>query len=263
MDKTLILVVALMCSVDLSSGNWKIFGGIQVLSDQAWPHQVSLQYNNRHACGGSILDRNTILTAAHCFQNTGADPYLWRVVVGTINLRDPMRQIFAVQDIRVHELYQSPQKGNDVAIVKLSEFLQFSPTVTATQLPSSKSDNSDVGTTCYVSGWGYINTPGPSGILSDQLTYTDLQICNTNWCTQYFADAQPPVDDSILCVFGLYGKNACIGDSGGALMCPRAGYYVAEGIVSWGRIECGLDVSAPVVYTRVSHFLDWIEANRH
>jgi trypsin len=32
------------------------------------PWQISLQRNGAHHCGGSILNQNTILTAAHCVE---------------------------------------------------------------------------------------------------------------------------------------------------------------------------------------------------
>jgi len=47
------------------------------------------------------------------------------------------------------------------------------------------------------------------------------------------------------------------GDSGGPLMCESSGVWYQVGIVSWGQKFC--DVGVPLVYTRVSYFLKWID----
>jgi secreted trypsin-like serine protease len=49
------------------SGENRIVGGSDDVIENI-PWQISLQFNNQHACGGSILNENTILTAAHCVE---------------------------------------------------------------------------------------------------------------------------------------------------------------------------------------------------
>jgi len=38
----------------------------QVATPGQFPHQISYQREEKHQCGGSILDAETVLTAAHC-----------------------------------------------------------------------------------------------------------------------------------------------------------------------------------------------------
>ena len=43
----------------------RIVGGVDSKIED-FPYQISLRYNGRHTCGGSILNGNTVLSAAHC-----------------------------------------------------------------------------------------------------------------------------------------------------------------------------------------------------
>lgn len=66
-----------------------------------------------------------------------------------------------------------------------------------------------------------------------------------------FAYATLVKKDYHLC-YGTPGKDACFGDSGGALASKRTIY----GIVSFGE-SCG---QVPGVYVKISYYLEWIKA---
>lgn len=68
-----------------------------------------------------------------------------------------------------------------------------------------------------------------------------------------------------MCAGGVEDKDSCGGDSGGPLMNTgrvRSGKLaiIQQGIVSYGPKRCGIG-TYPGVYTRVSHFMNWILDN--
>lgn len=71
-------------------------------------------------------------------------------------------------------------------------------------------------------------------------------------------------DESVICAGNLGGAHdSCKGDSGGPMFLPKRNsdngkfYYHQYGVVSYGK-DCGLP-DMPALYTRVSHFADWIK----
>ena len=63
------LSVACGIKPPLSADELKIVGGT-VVTPNSWPWQVALKYNGQLFCGGTLLDQNWVLTAAHCEYNT-------------------------------------------------------------------------------------------------------------------------------------------------------------------------------------------------
>ena len=80
----------------------------------------------------------------------------------------------------------------------------------------------------------------------------DREKCRAKYSTK-------EITDNMICAgTERGGKDACQGDSGGALFVRgQGGRWVMPGIVSWGR-GCG-DAEYPGVYTNVERFRGWIE----
>ncbi|XP_074649106.1 chymotrypsinogen A-like [Tubulanus polymorphus] len=238
----------------VAESGWRIISGSPAKFGQ-FPWQVSLHFQGQHVCGGTLINDDTIVTAAHCVAMPyGNYPRMWDVVVGEVNLDRPMRYYsYSVEKVYQHARWQE-FKGNDIAIMKLTEKVPFDEYQSPVCLPSVGMDPAD-GDVCYVSGFGQTNTDGDMNAPSSrQLLHVDVKVIDHRICKQIFRG----LDDGNICAGGHTSKNACRGDSGGPLVCNRNGKWYLHGIVSFGAVPCG-QPGNPGVYTRVTSFLDWIK----
>lgn len=249
----------------------KIVGGT-VVAPNSLPFQVSLQRRSgtgsySQSCGGSILDENTIIDAAHCVR--GVDPTILRVVAGEHSLRTDsgLEQNRGVTRFVMHENYRPTTFENDISLLFLDAPLDLTvPSAQPILLPPPTEEFDPApGLMVSVSGWG---TTSSGGVISDQLRSVEVPVVSDDVCnTAYGGTASSPeVYPSMICAGDISngGVDSCQGDSGGPLYVTPLDGNAAEarqiGIVSWGQ-GCAL-AGYPGVYTQVSYFLDWIATNR-
>ncbi|CAG9827547.1 unnamed protein product [Diabrotica balteata] len=99
------------------SKNLRIIGGTKAkIEDHPW--MVSfLNASNHHNCGGSLINEDTVISAAHCFE----DDEIKYAVVGVSNLKHNKIFIPLKKKAKLHEKYD-PRSYNveyDIAIVKV------------------------------------------------------------------------------------------------------------------------------------------------
>ncbi|KAJ8673024.1 hypothetical protein QAD02_004285 [Eretmocerus hayati] len=80
-----------------------------------YPYLVSLQLNDRHICGGTIISERIILTAAHCTTQEGP----MRVEAGNSVLTYGKDRPYVVEIIRHEKFNLSKQLEYDIALLKL------------------------------------------------------------------------------------------------------------------------------------------------
>ena len=97
---------------------------------------------------------------------------------------------------------------------------------------------------------------------SDQQKLTTPLLSNED-CVESFKNntggvVLDPSVEAHLCAGGVRGKDTCNGDSGGPLLGSEHPYepFILIGLVSGGSRRCG--IGTPTVYTRVSHYRNWI-----
>jgi len=242
--------------IDVLTGksDGRIVGGVEA-APNSWPWQIVLYVNGRFSCGGSIINENYVMTAAHCCAiSSSAAAFTVRVGAHNIGVNNEAtaRNHVASKIIR-HPLYGSnPSTRQDFCLLKLAQPIVFDANVKSVHLADESVGL--VGDKCYVTGWGNQESFKPTQILRE----ADVTIQSNADCAKAWSviGANPIVPEQV-CVSDPW-KGSCNGDSGGPLVCPDAeGEYKLVGVVSWGSGggQCGL---RPGVYARISTALEWI-----
>ncbi|XP_011063330.1 PREDICTED: polyserase-2-like [Acromyrmex echinatior] len=225
-----------------------------------YPFIASLQMFNSHFCAGSIINKEWILTAAHC-ANAGSLNFL-RVKVGKHNIQknESTEQTVQVAQAYIHENYEDGVGPYDIALLKLATPLKLTKEIQAIELPPPESEPTGEAWLC---GWGSISTDRYP-IMPDKLQHVKMEYLDLITCHESIERliGYSPVHETNVCTGPLYDQiSACSGDSGGPLISRIEQKPVLIGIVSWGIIPCG-STGAPSIYTKVSSFIEWIEKKK-
>lgn len=227
-----------------------------------FPHQALLIiYKNGGGsvlCGGSLLNNQWILTAAHCAINSKE----FQVHLGALNIKnlsEPGRKLFKTKNYIVHENYNSYTAQNDIALVKLSERIEFTKTIQPVNLPNINSfDNDDdnnvdnyVGRNVIASGWGLEHTYNLNA--AEKLHWAPLQIISNDECTRQYGSLV--IHSTTICAEGNKQESVCNGDSGGPLILQDDNTLI--GVTSFGSID-GCDLGIPQGFSRITSYLKWI-----
>ncbi|XP_018403821.1 PREDICTED: chymotrypsin-1-like [Cyphomyrmex costatus] len=213
-----------------------------------FPYQISLRIFEHHTCGGSIINRHTILTAAHCVRGYGSDPKALKsltVHAGT-NLLNENGTVYKVKQVIRHENFDSFKLVNDIALLILSTSIEYTKYIQPISLAIT--DIAPSGSSCILSGWGKTKF---GGVTPNKLQEIELNVYDQDKCIQAHWGYHM-IEPSHICTFTTLGEGACHGDSGGPLVFNG----VQIGIVSFG-VPCAL--GRPDVFTRVSSFKEWIQ----
>ncbi|XP_004690237.1 PREDICTED: chymotrypsinogen B2-like [Condylura cristata] len=250
-----------------------------------WPWHVSLlSSSGNNKCGGSLIDRFWVITAAHCNITTSD-----RVMTGMFDLNGSYANVefLRIAQVFTHPFFNLTTVYSDIALLKLDTPARFHQSVSPVTLPSFHGFFLP-GTRCKIVGLGYLypnSRVRPNKLQEATVPLHSVATCRKFWpnfsgyamvCAGFRrvsfyieADGSLLAPDSGALVPGsvswdkappktnIADNVSARGDSGGSLVCRKNRKWTLVGVLSFfGKYN---PTEIPFVATRVSKFRPWID----
>lgn len=252
----LILVFSACSKSNRDASRPKIIGGQSAGAHRFMVGLIYASDDKRVFCGAALIERDVVLTAAHCVEDATKDV---KVMMGTSSANLQPDKLVGIKAIFVHPDYQEAQGAdmqNDIALIFLEDYdaSKFGELIEPIALNQDSAMPEAEGS-IKVIGWG--NTTSYGRIFRDELREVNIPTVSSEKCNEVY---QGGIVNSQICAadFDHGGIDSCQGDSGGPAVISKDGKLQLVGIVSWGH-GCA-QKNRPGVYTRVSSFADWISS---
>nr|XP_022905873.1 chymotrypsin-1-like [Onthophagus taurus] len=218
---------------------------------------ASISVHEYHRCGGTIVSKSYILTAAHCCYDKDENVLKEsKITVSLGSVYWEEGKIRNVTKIIIHPLFDRKLKKNDISLLRIDKIRLKKKEISTIKLYPSRIDrNIDEENLlkATVIGWGLFNDGSSLGDTpSNRLRYVDVYIVPEYYCKMIYYKFH----NTNLCVSSEDMRGSCSGDSGGPLVIKRRNKFYQIGLVSYGG-DC--NNTQPEVYTKLFDYIDWIK----
>lgn len=205
-------------------------------------------------CGGSLISRRAILSSGYClFAMVETTVYLGAHTIEDATETHQLKINLTPASIRIHPGYVANQFTNDIAMIHLPTpigFFNHAVNLVYIPLNAAETFENQPAMTMGYGADGFFNAN------TNRLIMANVETLSNSACDL----GALIVDPSQIC---SDGPGVCGGDNGGPLVISRNGNYIQVGIIQVASdggtfSACRLGTK---VYTRITSFLDWIEAN--
>ncbi|XP_060700969.1 serine protease 27-like [Hemiscyllium ocellatum] len=222
-----------------------------------WPWQVSIEMavENRHFCGGAIINEFWIITAAHCFMPPISQSLEEIVVVIGLNKQltpETWVRYSNPRNVILHNGFDEETGANDLALVRVSERIIFGKYAMPVCFPNNEIFFGNTWLNCRITGWMKTGEDTTDSLQDAPIKIISFRECNT---TVFGGNLQP----TMMCMeFEENERIGCHLDSGGPLVCKvnSTQQYFLIGVVSW---ITDYEKRWPGVFTVTKSYLNWVE----
>nr|XP_015835213.1 PREDICTED: transmembrane protease serine 9 [Tribolium castaneum] len=206
--------------------------------------------NSKHLCGGSLIDKQWVLTSGTCVDNA----LIFTIRLGTVRLdsEDSKALILSTSEYVVHPGFNSTTLENDIGLIRLRMAITFTTYINPIYLPTEALE--DYSTVTAV-GWGQISDSDSE--YASRLQYVEMSTMANLACALVYGNQ---IKDTMVCAVGNYNEGICLGDNGGPLIQHKENtkYWTIGGIASFYSGN-GCESLEPSGFTRTYPYLDWIK----
>ncbi|KAJ2612337.1 Serine protease 56 [Coemansia sp. RSA 1365] len=261
-------LVGLLSILSSAVANERLIGGMAA-TEGMFPYVVHLFKNDRPYCGGVLIDKEWVLTAAHCVAKTngngsGAGSFTansagdFKVSYGSTD--GTIGNYVDVDSITVSPDFDPIWYKSDIALLKIKSNNDL---VSKTKTVVISAADISTGQTLITAGWGQItndNTAQAGTLMYAGLTTADDATCKSG-APEYDSQNGLYVCTSYSTAPGI---GTCFGDSGGPLLINTGSGYMLLGLVSFdvntkdpSNTRCAQDGNVSY-FTRVSTYISFI-----